>query len=327
MTLRNKHLIAYATSMVALILCQLLFYTQPFQRLSDFHTDVYYTLISQIICMGAIPFLTLLALNRGKVLPELKLMRYKPPRDKRSCFLLAVGLMLLITPFTMTFNALTNLFFSIVGYKRSYPVGMIYLGAGDFFLMIFLTALLPAIFEEFTHRGLLLSGLENRGSELSAVVVSAMMFGLMHENPAQLFYAFFGGLVFGVAVIKTDSIIPAMCAHFANNAVSVILDFSVQRQNPFGVWYSKFFGAGDVLSVAITVAVLGFSVYGVVKLLQYISRKAPKPISERKLFGVVTLDSFKPDGRATLKDNAFLIAVIVSEGLLSLSLLAWGIGR
>ena len=193
--------------------------------------------------------------------------------------------------------------------------------------MIFMTAILPAIFEEFCHRGILLSGLENRGSELSAVVLSALMFSLMHANPPQLVYAFFGGLVFGVVVIKTDSILPAICAHFANNAVSVSLDYSVQRHTAFGVFYDKLTSSGGILSLGVTVALLAFSVFGVIKLLQYAARKAPKPISEKKLLGAVTLDAYCPDGKATLKDNAILYALIIAESVLSLFLLVWGIVR
>ena len=327
MTVRSKHLIAYASAMLALMVLQILFCTDAFARLSDINTDITYTLISQIFCMGIVPFAILSIFYKGDFAAMGKRMRYKAPRDAKSCLLISLALMVLIMPFTMAFNALTNLFFQIVGYKRSYPVGTIYLGAGDFVLMLVLTAVLPAIFEEFSHRGVLLSGLENRGSEMSAVILSAVLFGLMHTNPAQMIYATFGGLLFGVVVVKTDSVIPAMCAHFANNAISVILDYSTQKQTTLGVWFDRLTSSGTVLSVGLTFLVLALSIYAVVKLLQYAARKAPKPISEGKLLGVVTLDVYLPDGRATLKDNAFLYAVMISEGALLLFLMLWGIAR
>ena len=327
MTIRSKHLVAYACSMIALMVLQILFCTNIFARLSDFNVDIVYTLASQILCMGIIPFTVLAVSYKGDFAAMGKRMRYKAPRDAKSCLLISLALMLLITPFTMVFNALTNLLFQIVGYKRSHSVGTIYLGGGDFALMLVMTALLPAIFEEFTHRGVALSGLENRGSEMSAVILSAVLFGLMHTNPGQMIYATFGGLLFGVVVVKTDSIIPAMCGHFANNAVSVILDYSTQKQTALGVWYDRLTGSGSVLSIGLTFAVLALSIYAIVKLLEYAARKAPKPISEGKLLGVVTLDVYVADGKATLKDNAFLYALMISESVILIALFLWGIAK
>jgi len=325
MNRRIRHLIAYAAAMIGLMIWQILFASVPaLMRLSEFHSDVVYSLVSQIVCMGILPLVVLLALGGSNAKDSFRTMRYKPPRDGKSCLLICLGLMLLITPFTMAFNALTSLIFTVFGYKRAYGVGMIYLGAGDLFAMFAITAILPAIFEEFTHRGLLLSGLEYRGSERTAILLSAVLFGLMHTNPAQMIYATFGGILFAYVVIKTDSIIPAMCAHFANNAISVLLDYSSQTQNALGVWYDRMTGT-SLLNVGVTFAVLALSLFGVVRLMQYAARKSPKPVSEGKLFGLVTVDLYNPEGKPTLKDNAVLYAVMVSESALLVGLFLWGI--
>ena len=325
MSVRYRHTIAYAASMLALLLLQITLYFEPFVRFSDYGIDVVYTLISQLFCMGVLPLTILLVLNKGNTKDLFARMRYKAPRDARVCALVSLGMMLLITPYTMAFNALTNLLFKIIGYKKGFPIGTVYLGVGDFWIAVVLTAVLPAVFEEFTNRGVLLSGLQSRGSEYSAVVVGAVMFGLMHQNPSQLIFAVFGGLAFGVAAVKCDSVIPAMCAHFGNNIVAVVLDYSTQRETPFGVWYEKLFSSNSILSIAVVFFILGLSLYGMVKLLQYAARKAPKPVSEKKLFGLVTLDAYSPEGKATLKDNAFLYATAITEGAFVLILLLWGI--
>ena len=327
MTVRLRHTIAYSAAMIALLLWQIVFDAPAISALSDFNKDVVYTLGSQLVCMGLIPLTILLITYKGKGNELFTRMRYKAPRDARACFLVTVGIMLLITPFTMAFNALTNLLFKIIGYKKSFPVGTIYLGVGDFFAMIVLTAVLPAVFEEFTHRGVLLSGLQARGSEFYAVLVSAVMFGLMHGNPAQIIFTIFGGLVFGVAVVKCDSIIPAMCGHFANNAVAVLLDYSTQKQSALGVWFDRLTSSATLLSTVITFAVLGLSLYGMVRLLQYAARKAPKPVSEKFLLGVVTLDAYSPDGKATLTESAPLYATAVAEAVFVVLLTVWGIVR
>ena len=311
--------------MLGLMIWQILFASVPaLKRLSDFDADVVYSLVSQIVCMGALPLCVLLALGRSAPKDTFRLMRYKLPRDARSCLLICLGLILLITPFTMAFNALTNLLFIVFGYKRAPLVGTIYLGVGDFFAMLAITALLPAVFEEFTHRGVLLSGLEYRSSERTAILFSAVLFGLMHTNPSQMIFATFGGIVFAYVVIKCDSILPAMCAHFANNAISVLLDYSSQTQNALGVWYDKMSGT-DLWQVALTFAVLALSLFGMVRLMQFAARKAPKPVSEGRLLGVTTVDVYNPEGKATLSDNAILLSVTISESVMLVGLFLWGI--
>ena len=325
MNRRITHSIAYAAAMLGLMVWQILFSCVPaFTRLSDFHADVVYSLVSQIVCMGAIPFVVLLLCGRYTAADAFRVMRYKPPRDAKSCLFICLGLVFLITPFTMAFNALTNLLFTIFGYKRAQVVGTIYLGVGDFFTMLAVTAVLPAVFEEFTHRGILLTGLEYRGSERTAILLSAVFFGLMHTNPSQMIFATFGGIVFAYVVIKTDSILPAMCAHFANNAISVLLDWSSQTRNALGVWYQKMSGT-SVWQVALTFAVLALSLFGVVKLMQYAARKTNKPVSEGRLFGVVTVDLYNAEGKATLTDRAIPLAVAISESVLLVGLFVWGI--
>ena len=299
MSVRVKHQIAYAASMLSLSVLQIVVCFKPFTRLSDFDFSIAYTLISQILCMGAIPFAVLFFLKRGEgARSNFEFMRYKKPKDAKVCLLASLGLMLLITPFTMVFNALTTLILNVIGYKKGYPVNTIYGGAGDLAVMIIVSAVLPAIFEEFTHRGVLLSGLENKGSEFSAVVLSAVCFGLMHASPLQFIYAVAGGIVFGAAVVKCGSILPAMCAHFANNLVATVLDYSLQKDNSIGVLYKKLLGSNNIFAFALLVAILGFSVYGVILILQYLSRKNEKPVSEIKLFGVIVMALMNAASRA-----------------------------
>lgn len=86
------------------------------------------------------------------------------------------------------------------------------------------TAILPALLEEMVMRGYVLGALRRYGDKL-AVVITAMLFGLIHGNVLQLPFAFFLGLVLGWLVVQTDSIWPAVLLHFGNNAMSVLLDY------------------------------------------------------------------------------------------------------
>lgn len=76
--------------------------------------------------------------------------------------------------------------------------------------------LLGPIFEELIFRGVILSALVpfHKGF---AIVASALLFGVFHGNPLQIFTGFFVGLLLGFLTVECRSIYPAMIAHIFNN--------------------------------------------------------------------------------------------------------------
>lgn len=83
-------------------------------------------------------------------------------------------------------------------------------------LYVIAISVLPALFEEFAFRGVIL-GLLRKYGDAFAVVTSSILFGLMHANIYQIPFAFVGGLYFGYLVIKTNSLLPGIIMHFINN--------------------------------------------------------------------------------------------------------------
>ncbi len=116
------------------------------------------------------------------------------------------------------------------------------------------TALLPALLEEMTMRGYILGALRPYGDRL-AVVVSAILFGLIHANVLQIPFAFILGLVLGWLTVQTGSIWPAVLLHFANNAMSVVLSWSEQftgkSDGPIVVTYMLVCLAGTIVFLAV----------------------------------------------------------------------------
>lgn len=103
------------------------------------------------------------------------------------------------------------------------------------------TAVTPALVEEFAMRGVLMGVLRKYGDGF-AIVVSALVFGLMHGNLVQIPFAFILGLFFGYAVIKTGTIWTAVIIHFINNFMSVSFDYLITDPSPaedifFGLFY------------------------------------------------------------------------------------------
>ena len=83
-------------------------------------------------------------------------------------------------------------------------------------------ALTPAIFEEILFRGILQKGLLRSIKPKTAIVVSSLMFMLMHLSVESLVFTFVCGLLLGFMAYKSGSIVPSMAFHFVNNAFAVV---------------------------------------------------------------------------------------------------------
>lgn len=83
--------------------------------------------------------------------------------------------------------------------------------------------LAPAICEEIVFRGVLTRGLATRFRPEPAVVIAAAMFSLYHIKPIQMPSTFTLGLLFGALTLRARSVVPAMVAHFLNNAIALVV--------------------------------------------------------------------------------------------------------
>ena len=91
----------------------------------------------------------------------------------------------------------------------------------EMILLFFTLAVVPAFVEELLFRGVVLSNLLPYG-RTTAIIASGMLFGLMHQNVGQIFYATAAGIVLGWIYVKTQSIWPGVLLHFVNNFLSVL---------------------------------------------------------------------------------------------------------
>jgi len=83
-----------------------------------------------------------------------------------------------------------------------------------------------AFFEEFITRGILLNALKPYG-EGFAIIVTGLLFGLMHGNFQQFFYTAAFGIALGYIAVQTDSIVPTTILHaMFNSLAAVVMLFS-----------------------------------------------------------------------------------------------------
>ncbi len=94
----------------------------------------------------------------------------------------------------------------------------------SFALNLFSIAVLPALLEEMIWRGYILRVLRAHGDGF-AVVISALLFGLMHGNLRQIPFAFIVGLCLGFLYVCTNNIWIPVIVHFLNNGISVVMEY------------------------------------------------------------------------------------------------------
>ena len=88
--------------------------------------------------------------------------------------------------------------------------------------MVICTGILAPIMEEFLFRKLLIDRTRAFG-ELPAILVSALLFGLFHQNFSQFFYAFGIGIVLGYLYCRTGSYLMTTLLHMVFNIVGGVL--------------------------------------------------------------------------------------------------------
>ena len=94
---------------------------------------------------------------------------------------------------------------------------------GGLLLNLLVIALIPAIGEELTFRGVLQQGLMRKMNPHVAIVISAAIFSFIHFQ----FYGFlprmFLGLLLGYMFYITDSLWTSILMHFVNNGTAVVV--------------------------------------------------------------------------------------------------------
>lgn len=152
-------------------------------------------------------------------------------------------------------------------------------------LGILTVGLLPAIFEESVYRGVLYNEYRKVNPKI-AIFLSALLFGLLHQNLNQFSYAFVLGLIFALVIEATDSILSTMIIHCVINSTSVVMNYMLPRVlkvmeslvgseviNSEEILETAFEGADKVIMIqsayslilpAIVASILAFFVYRVI---------------------------------------------------------------
>ena len=342
MSTRAKLLLVYCASMLSLSILNICVSVIP-STLSDNALNAIFSVVSQVVCMGLIPVVgTALAKpRRGQSLVQYTRTwqanwRYRMP--KPIVWLVVVPLAISFFYLTQLVARVNSLFLLVTGFQFSVSPDTIYTNAGDLVVWILLGAVLPAIFEELTHRGLVLDAIFDRGNEAEMILFSGLLFACMHTNIMQFLYAFVGGCLFAFVTIKTGSILPAMFMHFFNNAFSYIQSYASQHADGalgFVDRVSSFFTQSTSGLILGALLLVGNAVL-CLHLLSCLQRVAGRPEGLHEIWLLrgkktqafaISVDLYRPFGRATLADNLPLFAAVAMTFSMTVFTFVWGVVR
>lgn len=141
-------------------------------------------------------------------------------RPKKGTFLPLTLIGIGAAAFSNIANSVSGMIFISLGFPDKYIEPAYPEGFFGVTLAFISTALVPAFVEEFGMRGVCLGSLRRYGDGF-AIIVSSVLFGLIHGNFTQMVFAAIIGLAAGYAVVKSGSMWPAIIIHFVNNFISV----------------------------------------------------------------------------------------------------------
>ena len=203
-----------------------------FNGLNPTASSVVFTSIIQIGIMFIIPFVLYMVMFKLK--PKQVVVRASVKKIAPKVILLSIALGFSAFFINIIVSSIFNSVLSFMGFNfgGGGGGGTATVGISAVILDLVLIAVLPALAEEFLHRGLLLNSTRAIGYK-KAILISSFLFGLIHFNITQFSFAFVVGMLLGLVTVVSKSIWPAVIMHFINNALSVYLAHA-RANNWFG---------------------------------------------------------------------------------------------
>lgn len=127
-------------------------------------------------------------------------------------------------------------------------------------------AVVPAICEELLFRGVIINVLRERGTAF-AIIMSSVMFSLFHFSLSQLIYPVCFGIILAIVYLRTNNIFFPMLLHFANNALSLTIQF-VNHSETTGFEPSVFTAIYAIFTLAVWVLLMCYYIKAYAKITQ-----------------------------------------------------------
>ena len=152
--------------------------------------------------------------------------------------LISIGLGVVVYFLNIFIASFFNAILTSMGYEFSSSSSTGSVTIWTLVLGLIFTAVLPAICEENLHRGMLLFGNTGMGMK-NNILLTGLMFGLLHMNIEQFFYATIIGIFLNFVLYITESVYPCIIIHFMNNGIGVLLSYLTATNTIQGGLFAK----------------------------------------------------------------------------------------
>lgn len=207
-----------------------------------------------------------------------KFLRFSARSDTPSMLGLTFVLILAIQP-TIWFLGWLNAFLPVPDLLSEFQSSQMQMIEnflrGDHLLLLtlFHVGVVPAICEEVLYRGYVMRAFEKSWGILPAILISGLLFGLYHVQLSNLLPLATIGIILGYVTWVSESIYPAMLAHFVNNGGSVLVG-SYYPDTAFAEMTPE--TMPPVWAVAVSIIISGYLIY-----FMYQQHKSLSPTGER----------------------------------------------
>ncbi len=267
--------------------------------------DIAFSLPVQLLLLLVFPFLMYKFVLKKSVKDVFAFSGYRKCSFKVILLSVIIGL---CVPFaSMGFSIFWQLILIIFGYT---PSGSTVLpetfDPAYFLISVAVTAILPAICEEFTNRGGLLTVMRTTHSYKKTILLIGIAFGLFHQNITQIFYTAVLGALLAYLVLETGSIIPAMIVHFMNNFMSIYLESASQYGWAIGGGFYSFIDSVDFGVLSGALALIFLAVFWLALAVRRVTK------NDRNTYYLRLNEAYAASGQKIgLRDNIFYIGAIV----------------
>lgn len=179
----------------------------------------------ELLVFAGLPFLFVASVEKKEFKPFLRLRMLKGRAIGKAIFLGVVGWFM-----AQLMGMVAALTVHQLGGEIPQPYNFLF--KVPIWMALISGALVPAICEELAFRGYVQGALRRLGPSV-AVLLTGLLFGLMHMSLIRLVPLTLLGALWALVVQRSGSILPGMIGHLLNNGIAVGLAFFAQRNtNP-----------------------------------------------------------------------------------------------
>ena len=317
--------------------------------LGYFENEILLSILIQIVVMFAIPLLMYSIIMKKKPNETLKDFGLKKISSKMVFISIIIGFVLY---FINSFVA--DAFYGIItllGYENISSGTTSTINYLTLLKELVLSCILPGFCEEFLHRGLMLHSRKKHSNPKYCLIISSILFGLMHLNIRQFFYAAILGYLMGYVALVANSIVPSIIIHFMNNFLSNYFFYGKYFKWPLAnfvsfitnIFYSNIFLLFTTSVISIMLLLLAYNyltkvllkerakldIKSIIRALEMeklsVTEAQIKFNEVNNLLKYKSIQEEKNKKTTSFTDNIFLISSIILGILITISTFIWGV--